>query len=182
MVYIIKEIPFKNFHKLMLLTPSTGLDIDLDQSSQMLERTVAASQSKFESLQKNFQRLEKIVQRFGETNSEVILEYELVGVRSFFSSNASRRYSRTYMCGGCPWSILLHVIDGVENHQVVPFLGFFLMCERTSDANEPWSIRTRYDLILLSSSNNSQLRQMRYGYTFKHTDACESRSYGTYWQ
>ena len=132
---------------------------------------------KLEGLQESVQKLESSVQRLEATNSEITMNYELTGVESFFASNGSRRYSKLYMCGDCPWSILVDVIEREEEGQTVKYLGCFLRCERLCDANEPWAIRSCFDLILLSPSN-TVVEQLRYHNTFKKTADADNSSYG----
>lgn len=160
---------------------STDLDTDLNKLNRKLAEAVIASQSEqstltseFQSLRESMQKLEAAVQGM-RTNSEITINYELIGVEAFFASNTSRRFSKLYTCGGTQWSINLTVMEQEEGGQMVKNLGFFLRCERPTDANEQWSIGTCYDLILLSPSNNV-VRQMRYNRTFKWTD--KPPSYG----
>lgn len=123
------------------------------------------------------QKLETTVQRFEAGNSEITMNYELKGVESFFGSNG-RRYSKSYMCSGCPWSIQLGVTERKEEERVVQYLGFYLRCEHICEENERCSIRACYDLILLSPPN-AVVKQLRYNYTFKELDASGPRSMGT---
>lgn len=193
----LKKFKFANSCSFFKPPSSTVLEANTDKSSQKLDQIVAVSQfellttlsseirsvresvQKLKSLQESVQKLETTVQRFEATRSEITLNHELNGVESFFSSNSgSRRYSKLYMCGDCPWSILLNVIEREEEGRVVKYLGFFLQCERMGDANEQWSMPVCFDLILLSPSN-IVVDQIRYNYTFKQISVSEGRSYGT---
>lgn len=177
-VYVV--IPNRNFrfdsHQQThdLLAPSTGLEITLAKFSEKLDQTVAESHSEllstwsseFGTLRESLQKLETSVQRFeAAANSEIAMNYELVGVEAFFRSKGVR-YSKCYMCNGCPWSICLDVREREEEGKTVQYLGFFISCERLSGENERWSIRAICDLLLFSPSN-ALVKQSRFSNIFK---------------